>query len=154
MKKSSGVLLWKKENDICYVLLAHFGGPYWKDLDIGAWSLQKGIVENNEKVFDAAKRESFEETNLVIKNEINYLASKKVSKKKLVIMFESYFDGDITNFKSNTFKIEFPRNSGVFKEYPEMNEIKWFSIDEAKKYIHPSQTFFINRLEDLKNSKG
>lgn len=153
MKKSSGVLLWKKENDKCYVLLTHFGGPYWENLDAGAWSLQKGLVESNEKVFDAAKRESFEETNLVIENDINYLATKKVSKKKLVIMFESYFDGNITNFKSNTFTLEWPINSGIFNEYPEMDEIKWFSIEETKKYIHPTQAFFIDRLETIIKSK-
>ena len=68
-------------------------------------------------------------------------------------MFESYFDGDITNFKSNTFTLEWPINSGIFNEYPEMDEIKWFSIEEAKKYIHPTQTFFIDRLETIIKSK-
>ena len=33
MKRSSGILLWKKENNQYYVLLTHFGGPYWDKLD-------------------------------------------------------------------------------------------------------------------------
>lgn len=39
MKRSSGILLWKKENNQYYVLLTHFGGPYWDKLDKGAWSV-------------------------------------------------------------------------------------------------------------------
>lgn len=30
MRRSAGVLLWKKENNECFVLLTHFGGPYWE----------------------------------------------------------------------------------------------------------------------------
>ena len=54
MKRSSGILLWKKENNQYYVLLTHFGGPYGDKLDKGAWSVQKGLVESNEKVLNAA----------------------------------------------------------------------------------------------------
>lgn len=147
MRRSAGVLLWKKVNNECFVLLTHFGGPYWKNSDAGAWSIQKGLVEENEKIYDAARRESLEETNLSVVNNISYLATKKVSRKKLVIMFESYFDGDISSFKSNYFKLEWPIKSGVYQEFPEMDKIKWFSIQDAKKFIHPTQIFFIERLE-------
>ena len=81
MKKSAGILLYKKEKEQIMVLLAHFGGPYWENKDQGAWSVQKGIVETKEKVIDAAKREVEEETNICINNPIDFLASKKVSKK-------------------------------------------------------------------------
>lgn len=147
MKKSAGIILYKKENNNYYILLTHFGGPYWENIDKGAWSLQKGLKEAKEKVLEAAKREVKEETNLEIINPITYLATKKVSNKKLAIMFMSYFDGDITNFKSNTFELEWPKNSKNINTYPEMDEIKWFSIEDAKNYLHKSQVFFINRLE-------
>lgn len=39
MKRSAGILLYKRVNDKYYVLLAHFGGPYYKNKDKGAWSL-------------------------------------------------------------------------------------------------------------------
>ena len=91
MKKSAGILLYKKEKEQIMVLLAHFGGPYWENKDQGAWSVQKGIVETKEKVIDAAKREVEEETNICINNPIDFLASKKVSKNKLAIMFYAYF---------------------------------------------------------------
>ena len=153
MERSAGILLYKKENDNFLVLIAHFGGPYWEKKDKGAWSVQKGIVEDGEKVLCAAKREVEEETNLKIINDINFLASKKVTNKKLVIMFYSYFDGDISLFQSNTFQMEWPKNSNKIEEFPEMDKVKWFSIEEAKQYIHPSQLFFIERLEE-KLQKG
>lgn len=149
MKKSVGILLYKKEDDKYYILLSHFGGPYWKNIDKGAWSLQKGLVENNEKILETAKREVSEETNIDITGSIEYLATKKVSNNKLVIMFMSYFDGDINDFKSNEFELEWPKYSGIIKKYPEMDKVKWFSIEEAKEYINKSQLFFINRFEQI-----
>lgn len=68
-------------------------------------------------------------------------------------MFYSYFDGDISSFQSNTFHMEWPKNSNKIEEFPEMDKVKWFSIEEAKQYIHSSQLFFIERLEE-KLQKG
>ena len=153
MKRSAGILLYKKENDNFLVLLAHFGGPYWEKKDKGAWSVQKGIVEDGEKVLTAAKREVEEETNLKIVNDIYFLAAKKVAKNKLAIMFYSYYDGGISNFKSNTFQLEWPKNSSKIEEFPEMDKIDWFTLDKAREYIHPTQRFFIEKLEE-KIKKG
>lgn len=147
MKRSAGILLYKTENNRYLVLLTHFGGPYWENQDKGAWSVQKGIVEKKEKVLNAAKREVIEETNLKVMNDISFLASKKVAKNKLAIMFYSYFDGDISTFKSNTFQIEWPKQSKQLMKFPEMDKIKWFTLEEAKEYVHPTQCFFIERLE-------
>lgn len=63
-------------------------------------------------------------------------------------MFESYFDGDISNFKSNTFELEWPIKSGKIQNYPEMDKIKWFTLEEALEYINSSQVFFIKRLAE------
>ncbi|HIR48782.1 MAG TPA: NUDIX domain-containing protein [Candidatus Faecimonas gallistercoris] len=153
MKRSAGILLYKKENDQYLVLLTHFGGPYWEKQDKGAWSVQKGIVEKGEKVLDAAKREVEEETNIEVCNDIYFLASKKVTKNKLAIMFYSYYDGDISNFKSNTFQLEWPSKSNKIVDFPEMDKIEWFTLKDAKEYIYPVQRFFIERLEE-KLKKG
>ena len=153
MKRSAGILLYKKENNKYLVLLTHFGGPYWKIKDKGAWSVQKGIVEKDEKVFNAAKREVEEENNLKVTNEIYFLASKKVVKNKLAIMFYSYYDGEIFSFKSNTFKLEWPKNSKTLVEFTEMGKIEWITLEHAKEYIHPTQRFLIKKLEE-KLTKG
>lgn len=154
MKRSIGILLYRKIDEEYQILLTHFGGPYWSKKDKGAWSLQKGLQEAGETALETAVRETSEETNLQLQNEISYLTSKKVSNNKLVIMFASYFDGPIENFKSNTFSLEFPPKSGIVKEYPEMDKISWFSLKDAKDYICTSQLFFLERFEDkIKNNK-
>ena len=112
------------------------------------WIYPGGHADGEEDLLKVAVREVEEETNICINNPIDFLASKKVSKNKLAIMFYAYFDGDISNFKSNTFKIEWPKNSNQIKEFPEMDKLKWFTSKEAKKYIHPTQKFFIDKLEE------
>ena len=121
MQKSAGVLIYKIEDKNIKVLLCHLGGPYWQNTDIGGWSLSKGLVNNSEKVIDAAKREFEEETNLKINTSINYLGSKKISRKKLVVMFYAEADFDLSNCKSNTFELEFPKGSGKKQIFPEMD---------------------------------
>ena len=66
MKRSAGILVYKLDKENIKVLLCHFGGPYWKDTDIGGWSLPKGEVRKNEIVLDAAIREFKEETGITI----------------------------------------------------------------------------------------
>ena len=77
MKRSAGVLVYKREDNDIKILLCHFGGPYWEGIDIGAWSLSKGEVGEGEDVIFTAKREFREETNLDINTPVFYLGSKK-----------------------------------------------------------------------------
>ena len=147
MKRSAGILTYKIEDNIIKVLLCHFGGPYWKNTDIGGWTLSKGEVSKKEKVLETAKREFMEETNLNIVTPLNYLGTKKISRKKLAIMFYTNSDFYIVNCKSNTFKLEFPKGSGNIQIFPEMDKYKWMNIDEAKEKIIKNQLYFLKKLE-------
>ena len=64
MKRSIGILLYRKIDEEYQILLTHFGGPYWSKKDKGAWSLQKGLQEAGETALETAVRETSEETNL------------------------------------------------------------------------------------------
>ena len=154
MKRSSGIIAYKIENDILKVLLCHFGGPYKRNLDIGGWTLSKGEKEENEKIIETAIREFKEETNLDVKTEINYLKTKKVSRRKLLIMFYTNSDFDITNCKSNTFEIEYPKGSNKRETFSEMDKYEWMDINTAKKKIIKNQLFFLERLEKELKYKG
>ena len=92
MKRSAGIITYKIEDNDIKVLLCHFGGPFWEGIDEGGWSFSKGEVCTNEKILAAARREFTEETGLVVNGSVRYLASKKVSNKKLVIMFYKNLD--------------------------------------------------------------
>ena len=147
MKKSAGVLVYKIEDNKIKILLCHFGGPYWQNVDIGGWSLSKGEVNEFEKVIETAKREFEEETNLRISTSLKYLGSKKISKKKLAIMFYTNADFDLLDCKSNTFELEYPKGSGKKQIFPEMDKYEWMNIDKAKEKIIKNQLFFLNKLE-------
>lgn len=79
LKRSAGILIYKKDGDDYKVLLCHMGGPYWQHVDFGAWSLPKGIVAKSDgKIVDAALREFHEETGFSIsREELSFLGSKR-----------------------------------------------------------------------------
>src|SRR5688500_13496648 len=60
--RSAGLILYKRADGEPLVLLAHPGGPFWAKKDRGAWSIPKGLVEDDETSLDAAIREFTEET--------------------------------------------------------------------------------------------
>jgi len=127
-------------------LLAHPGGPFWKRKDDGAWSIPKGLFEENESPIDAAKREFKEEIGFEVNGNFVNLGSLKQSSKKIVHIWALESNLDETKIVSNKFALEWPKNSGNIKEYPEIDKACWFNIEQAKKKIQKGQIGFINRL--------
>lgn len=148
MKKSAGILVYKKEKDRIKVLLCHFGGPYWEGIDKEGWSIPKGMINPGETVYDAAIREFREETNLKIDGNIKFLATKKVNRNKLVVMFYKEDSFDLSKCRSNTFKLEYPKKSGNIEVYHEMDMYEYMDIDDAKNRIIGNQLYFLNKLEE------
>ena len=58
MKRSAGVLLYRRTGAELEVLLAHPGGPYWLRKDQGAWQIPKGEIGPGEEPETAARREA------------------------------------------------------------------------------------------------
>ena len=128
------------------VMLVHPGGPFWAKKDEGAWSVPKGLFEENEVALEAAKREFTEETGFDVDGEFIELGELTQPSKKIVHAWALERDMDVTKIKSNTFALEWPTNSGNIKDYPEIDKGQWFDIDEAKKKILKGQVGFIDRL--------
>lgn len=152
MKRSAGILPYKIEDGVVKVYLEHPGGPYWEKKDL--WSICKGEY-TNEKAIDAAIREFEEETGFrVLKDDLFFICSlKQHATNKLVIVFGVECDLDSTKMKSNTFKLEWPPMSGNICEFPEMDEGKWFSLEEAKDKIFKGQFKLLEKLENIINSE-
>ena len=142
MKRSAGILPYKYIDNELYVYLEHPGGPFWDGID--KWSVVKGEY-SNEKAINAARREFLEESGFDIKEDLEYLGSFKL-KDKLVIIFCLEKDLDVSRMKSNTFI----RDS---KEYLEMDEARWFKIDEAYDKIFNRQKKILDRLKLIKERK-
>ena len=54
-------------------------------------------------------------------------------------------DVDERALKSNTFTLKWPKGSEA-KEYPEVDQGGWFSVDMARRKMHKGQVRFLDRL--------
>lgn len=149
MKKSAGILIYKKVKDQLQVMLVHPGGPFWKNKDAGAWSIPKGEFNDNEEPLDAAKREFEEETGLTVSGKFLPLTPVKQKSGKLIYAWAVEEDIDVSSFKSNLFEMEWPPRSGKMKCFPEIDEACWFAVEEAKGKIIKGQFSFIEELISL-----
>lgn len=146
---STGILLFRYKNEKLEVLLVHPGGPFWVKKDNGAWSIPKGLIEENEDLLDAAKREFKEETGIEAEGEFIDLGNLKQRSKKIIHAWALEKDLDESKIVSNTFTLEWPRNSGNVKDYPEIDKAGWFDIEQAKAKIIKGQLGFLEKLVDL-----
>lgn len=146
MKKSAGILLYKKVKDELLVLLVHPGGPYWKNKDAGSWSVPKGEFTEDEAPLDAAVREFEEETGTKPQGDFIALNPVKLKSGKLVYAWACERDLDVNSIKSNEFEIEWPPKSGILKKFPEIDKAAWFQVAEAMEKINPPQEKFITEL--------
>ena len=149
MKVSAGLLLFRRRQGRLEVLLAHPGGPFWANKDIGAWTIPKGQLEDDEDPLQAAAREFTEETGMVVNIELAHSlgdAQQKGGKTVLAWAIEGDLDPDL--LRSNTFAIEWPPRSGQQTEFPEIDRVEWFEPDLARVKLNPAQEPFVDRLID------
>jgi predicted NUDIX family NTP pyrophosphohydrolase len=155
MEHSAGLIMYRIKDGV-EIFLVHPGGPYFVKID--KWGIPKGHVEENELTFDAAKREFTEETGIDLSEikKYSFVGKFKCGRKFISAWaFENDFDGDVF---SNSVQLEFPKNSGVIVEFPEIDKGKYFSIDDTKSKMHDSQIQIIEefekRIDFIYNDKG
>ncbi len=146
---SAGILMWRRRGGQLEVLLAHFGGPMWAKRDAGAWAIPKGLVEEGEDLEACARREFEEELGAAPEGELVPLGRIRQKGGKLVEAFALEGDFDPAALVSNHYSIEWPPHSGRFRSYPEIDRAGWFSLDEARAKILPSQIPILERFEAL-----
>jgi predicted NUDIX family NTP pyrophosphohydrolase len=147
VRRSAGLLLYRRSGDQLEVLLAHPGGPLWTKRDAGAWSIPKGEVEPGEDPPAVARREFEEETGHPPPDGA-YLSLGEIRQKsgKYVVAWAAEGDLDPATSKSNTFPLEWPSGSGDWIDVPEIDRVEWFDLDEARTKLNPAQVAFIDRL--------
>jgi predicted NUDIX family NTP pyrophosphohydrolase len=129
------------------VFLAHPGGPFWKGKDAGAWTIPKGVAESGEDLLPAACREFEEETGVKPEPPFISLGSIRQKAGKLVHAWAWEGDADPTQVTSNSMRTEWPRGSGRWLTFPEVDRCAWFDPRMAREKINPAQAAFIDRLE-------
>jgi predicted NUDIX family NTP pyrophosphohydrolase len=146
-KKSAGVLLFRRHGDHLEVLLVHPGGPFWAKRDEGAWTVPKGEFGDDEEPLAAALREFKEETGVELSGLSIALDPVRQSGGKVVYAFAIEGNIDASKIQSNTFMLEWPPKSGKLREFPEVDEARWFSLEEAEIKINKAQVALLRQLK-------
>jgi predicted NUDIX family NTP pyrophosphohydrolase len=145
---SAGLLVFRRKPRL-EVLLGHPGGPYWARKDAGAWSIPKGLVGPDGDLAAAARRELAEETSFIADGPLVALAPVRQKSGKTVHAFALEADFDLAQFGSNSFEIEWPPRSGQRREFPEIDRVGYFGVQEAMGKILAYQQPFIRELLEM-----
>jgi len=149
MKRSAGLLLYRRRQSEPDFFLVHPGGPFWAKKDEGAWSIPKGLYEEGEAPLAAAKREFVEETGLSVDGEFVPLGEFRQPGGKIVSAWMVEADCDAHTVKSNRFSLEWPPRSGKTAEFPEIDRAGWFAPPEALAKILRGQKPILERALEL-----
>lgn len=144
---SAGILLYRLGPDGPQVLLAHPGGPFWRNRDEGAWMLPKGELQSGETAEAAARREFEEELGAAPSGLLRPLARIRQRGGKWVEAFALEGDFDPARLQGNTFELEWPPRSGRLASFPEIDRVAWFTLAQARLKILPSQAVLLDRLQ-------
>ncbi len=148
MQESAGILLYRRSGGRAEVLLVHPGGPFWRGRDAGAWMMPKGLIEAGEEPVAAALREFTEELGIVLPEQPWHLTRIRQTGGKWVEAFALEGDADPNAIVSVTFDLEWPPRSGRRQTFPEVDEARWFPLDEARGTILESQRPILDALAD------
>ena len=145
--RSAGLLLYRLTPAL-EVWLAHMGGPFWARKDAGAWSIPKGLYEEPEDPLAAALREFEEEMGAPARAlEYGLLGEFRQSSGKIVMVFAAESDFQLGQVVSNTFPLEWPRGSGRIRDFPEVDDARWFATEVARSKLVKGQRPLLDALE-------
>jgi predicted NUDIX family NTP pyrophosphohydrolase len=141
VKRSAGLLLYRRRPHL-EVLLVHPGGPFFAGKDV--WGIPKGEYGDAEEPMAAAYREFAEETGFPPpKGQPIPLGEVVQRGGKRVVAWALEGDLDVTKLVSNTFFMPW---GGRVREYPEVDEGRWFPLEEAGRRMSEAQSAFVERL--------
>lgn len=146
-KVSAGVIAYRRREEI-EVLLVHPGAPMYAGREDGVWSFPKGLVEPGETIEVAARREFAEETGLPLDGvALTLLGSVEKPTGKVVHAFVAERDLGEFEPRSNSFEMEWPRESGERRRFPEVDRAAYFPIGEARDKVSGYMLPALDRLE-------
>jgi len=145
--KSAGILMYRHGDAGIDVLLVHPGGPFWQNRDLGAWSIPKGELEEDEDPEATARREFAEELGIEATGRLRPLGQVRQRAGKIVLAYALEGTLDAGTVRSNKITLEWPPRSGRTIHVPEIDRAAWFALPLAREKILASQRPFLDRLE-------
>jgi predicted NUDIX family NTP pyrophosphohydrolase len=144
---SAGLLLHRRAGEVVEVLIGHPGGPFWARRDDGVWSIPKGEYGPGEDPWEAAGREFAEELGCPAPAGPRLdLGTVKQPSGKVLTVFAVAADLDVSDFRSNTFTMEWPKGSGRLQEFPELDRVAWLPVAVAQTKLLKGHRVFLDRL--------
>jgi predicted NUDIX family NTP pyrophosphohydrolase len=146
---SAGWLMYRIQDGKFQVLLAHPGGPLFKNKDEGDWTIPKGEIEPGEDLLEAAKREFPEETGITPTGAFIALTLIQQKGGKIVHAWAFKGDCDPSAIVSNNFTMEWPPRSGRRMEFPEIDRAEFFDVAVATRKIKTAQMTLIDECQQI-----
>jgi predicted NUDIX family NTP pyrophosphohydrolase len=146
-RTSAGLLLYRLRNGQTEVFLAHPGGPFFARKDNGHWTIPKGEPDEGEDLLLTAQREFGEEVGFIPSGPFIELGT--ITQKGGKIVHAWACEGDMPegyDHICNTFSTEWPIGSGKFQNFPEIDKVCFFPLDEARLKLKESQIPLLDRL--------
>ncbi len=131
MKCSAGLLLFREGPAGMEVLLVHASGAYNHGKP---WSIPKGEPDPDETVEATARRETREETGVVVTGPVNPLGTIRYQKSGKVI---------------HAFAAPAPPDANPHCASWEVDRAEFVPLDEARRLLHPDQLPFLDRCSAL-----
>jgi predicted NUDIX family NTP pyrophosphohydrolase len=149
-KQSAGILVYRRSDSNIEVLLAHPGGPFWGKKD--TWTIPKGEADVGEDLLTTAFREFEEEMGFPPPSgTLLSLGNIDQDGKKVNHVWAVEGNTDLSEFKSNTFSMEWPPKSGKRQDFPENDKAAWFLLSEARQLVFARQRGFFDQLAEKLN---
>jgi predicted NUDIX family NTP pyrophosphohydrolase len=111
--------------------------------------IPKGGIEAGETAEQAARREFEEELGTRLEGVLVPLCRIRQTGGKWVEAFAVEGNLDPERIVSIDFEMEWPPRSGNMQRFPEVDRAAWFTLDEARAMILPSQLGILDALEQL-----
>ncbi|HEX3599951.1 MAG TPA: NUDIX domain-containing protein [Lacipirellulaceae bacterium] len=146
---SAGLLMFRRRKNKLEVLLAHPGGPFFVRKDDGVWTIPKGEAAPEEDLLTRAQIEFEEEVGCRPENVRQWIELGWIRQKGGKVVHAWAFEGDLPESfecKSNLFEMEWPPRSGKRKQFPEVDQARFFSEEKARRKLKPAQVPLLDRL--------
>ncbi|MEE2032819.1 NUDIX domain-containing protein [Rhodococcus chondri] len=145
---SAGLLLYRIDGTgLLEVWLVHPGGPFWKGKDEAAWSVPKGVYDDEEDPREVALREFEEECGFPAPDvPLTLLGRYKQPSGKIVSVYAGETSDELRFVASNTFDLEWPPRSGKIQQFPEVDAARWWALPEAEPRLHKGQRPILEAL--------
>lgn len=146
--RSAGLLLYRRTPASgVEIWIAHMGGPFWARKQAAAWSIPKGLYTAEEDPLGAARREFAEEIGSEPPPADYFLlGSFRQSSGKVVTVFAGEADFAPERVVSNTFPLEWPKGSGIVRDFPEIDAAEWVSEPDARHRLVRGQVPVLDAL--------